>query len=115
MLSTLLTHQFGNYVIQRALIVSLDVKLEKQKGDESWYKRLSSKITLQSNDLKPCATLKRILEIIEKQQKIESHKRMVAENPLLQKLFDINSNTTKVKININNNIHEKVSISQVMA
>ncbi|CEF70395.1 Maternal protein pumilio [Strongyloides ratti] len=101
-LNTLLTHQFGNYVIQRALIVSLDVKLEKQYGDSSWYKRLSSKITFQSNDVKQCATLKRILEIIDKQQKIESHNKMVTENPLLQKLFDINCNTTTGKINTNN-------------
>uniref|UniRef100_A0A0K0FAH4 Maternal protein pumilio (inferred by orthology to a D. melanogaster protein) n=1 Tax=Strongyloides venezuelensis TaxID=75913 RepID=A0A0K0FAH4_STRVS len=112
-LSTLLTHQFGNYVIQRALIVSLDVKLEKQKGDRSWYKRLSSKITFQSNDVKQCATLKRILEIIEKQHKIESHNKMVSENPLLQKLFDINCNTTTGKINTNNT-HEKLSNSQTL-
>uniref|UniRef100_A0A0N4ZPW9 PUM-HD domain-containing protein n=1 Tax=Parastrongyloides trichosuri TaxID=131310 RepID=A0A0N4ZPW9_PARTI len=92
-LNTLLTHQFGNYVIQRALLVSLDVKAGKKEGDETWYKRLSSKIRHQSNDLKLCAPLKRILEIIDSQDKIESRNKMLSENPLLQKLFDINCNT----------------------
>uniref|UniRef100_A0AC34RJD2 PUM-HD domain-containing protein n=1 Tax=Panagrolaimus sp. JU765 TaxID=591449 RepID=A0AC34RJD2_9BILA len=63
----LMFDQFGNYVIQRLLSMSIEIRQGKRQGSESWFKLLSEKIQENATSLLRYSSGKKILETLSRE------------------------------------------------